>query len=326
MEEEMPAVTIDEIKKMKMDIECNIQKAINSNFESLLLKSVPIKRIDSSFKITMIEHPFLDEKDTNIYNFIADKPDTTKQNVVDFFEHKPGYSRNPVYATIHRLQQYGLITVKPDKNNRQKHRLSINNESSLVSLKLVLDYFKTNYLSLLQETKPFISRQNSMAKITPAELVECLIMLYKYTKDKFSDSLLWRGKLCDNDTLHLKFGIIQMTMYEIVTELYQNLVDSDFVSSSEEMETFVNYSRSDVLGLENLRFIISSFEKCGLREYVEPIIDMLWMIFCSKLPVLYFEYRHLLVEGKLKNWRVHVNEEIKNFPNKRKLLYCPSSN
>jgi len=47
MEEEMPAVTMDEIRKMKIDIECNIQKAINSNFESLLLKSVPIKKIDN---------------------------------------------------------------------------------------------------------------------------------------------------------------------------------------------------------------------------------------------------------------------------------------
>jgi hypothetical protein len=88
----------------------------------------------------------------------------------------------------------------------------------------------------------------------------------------------------------------------------------------------VYYSRSDVLGPENLSFIISSFEKCGMREHVEPIIDMLWILFYRKLPVLYYEYRHQLVEGKLKNWRVHVDEEIKNFPNKRKLLYCPQFN
>jgi hypothetical protein len=324
MEEEVPAVSIDEIKKTKMDIEDNIQEAINNNFDSLLRKSVPIKRIDSSFKMSVVEHPFLDEKETKIYNFIADNPDTTKQNVVDFFQSNPGYSRNPSYATIRRLQQYGLITVKPDKNNRQKHRLSINNERGLVSLKQVLDYFKSKYLSLLQETKPFIAG-DSIAKITRAELVECLIMLYKFTKDKFSDSLLWHGKLCDNDTLHIRFGIIQKCMHEIVMELYQGLFDTGFVKSSEEMEMFVNYSRSDVLGLENLSFIISSFEKCGLREYVEPIIGVLWMVFLKKLPLLYYDYRHLLTEGKLQNWRVHVAEEMLNCTNKRKILLYLSS-
>jgi hypothetical protein len=41
----------------------------------------------------------------------------------------------------------------------------------------------------------------------------------------------------------------------------------------------LNYNRSDVLGTENLSFIIGSFEKYGLRKYVEPIIDFLWRLF-----------------------------------------------
>jgi hypothetical protein len=92
------------------------------------------------------------------------------------------------------------------------------------------------------------------------------------------------------------------------------------------MEIFVNCSRSDVLGLENLGYIISSLEKCGLRGNVEPIIDLLWMLFCMKLPLLYPEYHHLLMDGKLKNWRDHVTEEVKNSPHNRKLLHGPPSN
>jgi hypothetical protein len=64
--------------------------------------------------------------------------------------------------------------------------------------------------------------------------------------------------------------------------------------------------------------------KTDLVNY-EPIIDWLWMLFHKKLPLLYFEYRHL-AEDKLENWRALVNEEIKDLPQKRKLLYCPPSN
>ena len=99
-------------------------------------------------------------------------------------------------------------------------------------------------------------------------------------------------------------------MYEILTELYQSLVDANFISHGEEMERLVNYSHSDVLGPENLSFIISSFEKYGLRKYVEPIIDFLWRLFYRKLPLLYPEYAHLLRDGKLNYWTDIVREKI----------------
>jgi hypothetical protein len=76
------------------------------------------------------------------------------------------------------------------------------------------------------------------------------------------------------------------------------------------MERLVNYSRSDVLGPENLCYIISSFEKYGLRKYVEPIIDFLWRLFYLKLPLLCPDYAHLSREGKLNDWRDIVREKI----------------
>ena len=256
----MLVVPTVKIKKVKKDIKSRCEEIINSRIDSLLREStlsIKRKRQDSPYQI-LIKETDLDEKEMAIYNYIANNPETTKQNVVDFFKDKPGYSRNPVYDIIERLQGYGLITVKLDKNNSQKHRLSINNESVLVSLSQVLDYFKNNYFSLLEEIKPFISRENNLAHVSPVELVECLIMLFKFTKDRFSDFLLWRGKSCDNDTLHRKFEIIYKSMDEVLMELYQSLVDVNFISYSEEMERFLNYSRSDVLGPENLTFIISN--------------------------------------------------------------------
>jgi hypothetical protein len=103
-------------------------------------------------------------------------------------------------------------------------------------------------------------------------------------------------------------------------------MDADFIKSSGEMELFVNRSRSEVMDPENLTFIVNSFRKCGLREDVEQVIDLLWNLFYAKLPKLYHEYAHLARKGLLRDWRDIVEEEVKNLSHKRKLLYCPPSN
>jgi hypothetical protein len=190
----------------------------------------------------------------------------------------------------------------------------------------VLDYIKNIYFRLIEKTKPFISRENNLAHITPVELVECLITLYKFTKDKFSDYFLWHGKLCGNDMLHRKFGIINASMQEIVAELYQSLADTNFISLSEEMERFLNYGRSDALSPENLTSIISTFEKCGLRKHVEPIIDFLWRLFYRKLPLLHPEYTYLSIEGKLNDWRDIVKGDLFISIPCKKMVYSPNWN
>jgi hypothetical protein len=326
MEEEMTVVTTDNVKEVQTHIEGKIREIFNNGFDNLQRKSLSIKIQDPSYRILVTEKTELDEKEVAIFNHIAKNPGTSNQGVVNSFKSKPGYSRIPVCTIINRLHHYGLITVKLDKNNKQTHRLSINEENVLPDLILVLDYIKNIYFRLIEKTKPFISRENNLAHITPVELVECLITLYKFTKEKFSDFFLWYEKLCDNDTLHRKFGIISASMQEIIAELYQGLVNTRFISRGEEMERFLNYSRSDVLGPENLTFIISTFGECGLRRYVEPIIDILWRLFYRKLPLLYLEYSHLSGEGKLNDWRDIVKGDFFiNIPYKKK-IYSPNLN
>lgn len=186
--------------------------------------------------IPAIDEIEVDEKLKRVLDYINNNPDIIKQNVVDTFKNEVGFSRRVVFKILKRLEKLNLLSVEADSINKRHHHLFVNHVDILASLITVLEYFKKLYLELIYKTKPLIEKRRSAAGITPVELVECLIMLYKFTRDKFSSFLLWHGKLCDNDTLYRKFGIIHASMQEIVTELYQGLVDAKFISRSEDME------------------------------------------------------------------------------------------
>ena len=128
----------------------------------------------------------------------------------------------------------------------------------------------------------------------------------------FMEFFVIHGRLCDTETLHRKFGIIHNCMDEMFTNLYQSLMDANFINDNLDMSRLVNFSRPDVLGQDSLSFIINSFEKCSLRKNVEPIINLLWRLF----------YSILSQEGKLKGWRDLVDEEKRNWPNNQKLQFC----
>jgi hypothetical protein len=294
----------------------DVRTTMNKHFEELSRKSVPLTHLDQ-FPFVYDE---IEEKDKEVLVYIENNPGIIKQDVVDAFEREAVFSRHVIFKILHRLEDLNVITVKPDRKNNRHHRLFVNDADIRVSLLAVLEYFKKLYLGLIYKTKPFIERGTGIT------LVESLLMLYKFTKNMFYDFFVFHGKLFDKEALHRKFEIHNNAFHEILENLYNNLVDINFIHYGEEMERFVNYSRSDVLGPENLSFIISSFEKCSLREYVEPIIDFLWRLFYRKLPLLYQEYSDLSREGKLNGWRDVVKGEFIDVPYKRKVLYCPPSN
>jgi hypothetical protein len=265
----------------------------------------------------------LDQKYKKVLDYINNNPNITKQNVVDAFKNEAGFSRRVIFKILKELVESKLVLVEVDPVNNREHHLFVNHNVP-ASLIVVLEYFKKLYLELIYKTKPIIDRRRNAEGITPVELVEYLMMIYKFTRYKFSDFFLWHRKSCDNHTLHRKFAIINASMQETVTELYWSLVDTNFISRNEEMERFLNYSRFDVLSPENLTFIISTFEKCGLRKHVEPIIDLLWRLLYRKLPLLYLEYSHLSRDGKLNDWKDIVKGDLFiNVPYKKK-VYSPN--
>src|SRR2546426_4264284 len=95
------------------------------------------------------EETDLDERDKAIFDYIRGDQDLIKKNVIDTFKGKLGYSRKIILRRIKRLEQLGMIIVKPDKNNRRIHHLLINNGNELVSLIADLDSFQQAYFDLI---------------------------------------------------------------------------------------------------------------------------------------------------------------------------------
>ena len=151
----------------------------------------------------------LDEKLKEVLDYINKNPNIIKEEVVDAFKNKPGFSRRVVFKILQKLEELNLVLVKVDSVNKRHHHLFANRVNVSALLIILLEYFKKLYFELIYRTKPFIERKNSAAGITPMELVECLVMLYKFTKDRFFDSFVFYGKICDTETLHRKFGIIR---------------------------------------------------------------------------------------------------------------------
>jgi hypothetical protein len=135
----------------------------------------------------------LDEKYKKVLDYINNNPNITKQNVVDAFKNEAGFSRRVIFKILKKLVESKLVLVEVDPVNNREHHLFVNHNVP-ASLIVVLEYFKKLYLKLIYKTRPFIVKRRSAAGIIPEELVECLIMLYKYTRNKFSDFFLWQGK------------------------------------------------------------------------------------------------------------------------------------
>jgi hypothetical protein len=172
----------------------------------------------------VIDKMELDDKLKKVLDYINNNPNITKQNVVDAFKNEVGFSRRVVFKIFKELEESNLVSVKVDSVTKRHHHLFADRVNVSALLITLLEYFKKLYFELIYRTKPFIERKISAAGITPTELVRCLVMLYKFTKDRFFDFFVFYGKICDPETLHRKFGIIRKDMYKIPTEFYQILL------------------------------------------------------------------------------------------------------
>lgn len=184
-----------------------------------------------------IEETDVDEKDKAIFDYIRGNENIIKKDVIDAFEGKLGYSRKIVLTRIKRLdQQYGMIIVKPDKNNRRIHHLLINNGNELVSLIGDLDSFQQTYFELIDRLNSLVKNKciiftGLLGLIENLRFVNAVTTPFKLMLKIYTTFDLLLPHNGDNEYLHRKFAIIFGTIKEVQNKLYDSVFKEPLVTS-----------------------------------------------------------------------------------------------
>ena len=133
-------------------IEKDAIEDIKNKLDSLIQRG---QKIDSTEfrKIVRQRTGFLDENEKLVFKCIEKKEGQSKQEVVDSLTNTPppnSLSRTPVLNAIKSLESRGMIRVKPDPLNSQKHLLYINKENLIIQVENDIHNFKRSYLKLIK--------------------------------------------------------------------------------------------------------------------------------------------------------------------------------
>ncbi len=259
----------------------------------------------------------LDEKEKTIFEYLKSYPSCIKQDVVDAFKSKPGYSRKVVFKLVNRLERYGMIIVKPDSVNSQIHHLFINDENVLVLLIKDFGSFKQVYFTLINDTKGILIKLNdSIQEILnrdddstaghffskATELTQALLHPYIYLIRKyiFWDLFWMRQESINEDAIQKKFTIIYQFMQEVYLKL-QEALPSPTSYYNEDSPMRKLWDESTNLGPADILTMLKTFEKNNLSEKAEAVMDSLWKI---SYPILHLlDYDYVLQKEKLTDWR-----------------------
>lgn len=311
MPEEEKMVNTREIEKIKKYID-DVITSKSIPFSSL--KKIPLRGDEMG----------LEEKDRVVMCHIKDNPGINKEQVVDAFKNKQGYSRRPVFKIIKRLEKNGWIVIRPDTSNRQIHHLFINNENGLVLLIQDIDSFKQAYFILMNNLNSFLRDKGVifsglLGLKENLRLVDAILTPFKFILNLYVIfDFLPQENFVDNELLHRRFALIYSTIKEIQIKLYENFFKESKIKLEEEF--FINTYLYDNLGFsnnilhsylfgsnqENIKAMLVTFNKYELGESAEKLMDCLWKLIS---PVFHIVYpRHSRANPDLfKDWRNIVN-------------------
>ena len=239
-----------------------------------------------------------------ILSYIKDNPEINKQDVVNAFNSKPGYSRKPVITRINKLdKQLHMITSKPDKTNPQTHRLAVNYENEVAALIVDLDSIKQAYFTLIDKSNSIVNDKYFPGLLGLTEnlgfvnalLAPLRVILNVYTTyDLFSS---YENHL-DDMTVRKKLAAIYDTIKELQTKLDKSAFkeprvkcDSFFVNTYlyDNIGFLNNMLHSSLWGsgYRNIEEMLVTFEKYGLIRDAEILLDRVWKIIYPIFPDMY---------------------------------------
>lgn len=210
------------------------------------------------------------EDEMAILSYIRDHPNCMKQDVVDNFEGR--MARQKVMNVIKGLVIQGMINDKPDPNNRQTHRLTVNQDSILYSTIQHLDQFKNAFAHLSHKA---FSRAEEYGPDSEEyfQIVSQTYVVFFHVFDSYivRSTLEWPRIIKDRNMLKklntaafAKLTDIQAYLPKIVVE------DIDYI-----MQIFKLHR---LKGTVFLNEFFNFFKQFTLTEEAKPVFDAIWDI------------------------------------------------
>jgi hypothetical protein len=289
----------------------DVEKILRGSIDQISKKAVMLSSFDQMPVI--IDDSNIDEKDQEILDHISNNPGIIKERLLEAFEGKSGYSRRAFYRIIKKLEQGHMITVEPDKVNKRIHHLYINNYNIIISLLDELTSFNKAYFNLIDNLKRLEINLNATTE--RIQIVNAVTMPFRFfiiAYSIFNVLLSWHQTDLDKQTLHRKFAMVHRQVQNVHSKLSDALLNNGLIESADEISVEILQASSGVLAPETISTVLDTFDKYGLRENIELVLDCLWRI---SNPIIHHLYPYYSLKNPAvqKDWR-RLIEEYERLP------------
>jgi len=274
-------------------------------------------------QLTISGSPYLlDKKEKEVRDYLSRNPNSTKEDVVKGLEGR--YSRVTVFRAIERLLKRGIVISRRNTNGRINH-LYINHDKEIFSTQENLGAFRYFY-SEVMDAMIQIFRSNSLKEKGKAEKaliysLSRMVELYKFLCNTYValDILLSHKRQIDEELLHARYELFLNANKEIYTKLNETLNKLEIGhEKGKDIVYAILFNSMWSPSIGELYKMLKHFQKIGLADYFEPMMDAIWALSYPILPSIDSAYESHYRNRTLRDWR-------NIFKNNSQLRYVPTT-
>lgn len=253
-----------------------------------------INNNNTSFKLENIDIDPLYPKERQVLDFIKKNPGKSKEDIIKYFEDRidtTGYSRNPMYRTFEKLNNYNMIVIRKNPKNKQTNSIFINDESLLNLLIKDIEFVENIFFKTINKIEQLnIFRLDNSYKIDVdhQDIAEVLIFglldIYKCIIEIYFSKLLveWPQKTNDKTLIDKAYVIFFFGISSILSRLspvYVKIVKNTIVGDLDN--NFINREISftnpaEIFTFLRLEELLSRIRKLNIEKDFFELLDFVW--------------------------------------------------
>jgi DNA-binding Lrp family transcriptional regulator len=250
----------------------------------------------------------LDERELRIFEYVRNNPGRSKEDVARGMNGNP--SRLTVLKIIERLEKEEMITARKPKPNSQIYELFINEENLVVSWTSNINEFEKAFFTLLDSANQKFSEREanfdfndtddetdiiddstrSMLKYMQEkiQIIDELILIYRHFLGVyFLHAIFGWSKIADKQTLDKLHRLFFSSIEKIQIKMFETVKKQIYLISGP-----IAYNLFE-LKPDNLEVIFRNFQKFGLIDPAEKVLNNLWNISSDfVLSTFYMDHMH----------------------------------